>query len=305
MATHLLGLSKIITPSWVKRLLPMEIKADTKDRIRDLALWYQARSWQDRALPRFIIGGAQKCGTTTLYDQLALHPRVVPAIVKEPGYFSWNFRKGAKWYRAHFPIVTGGRAARGDAGAEPVTGEASPSYLYAPFAFSRMRAMLPETRLILMLRNPADRAYSSYQHQVRYKRESRSFAEAIAGEKRMLDRELPRLLADPDYYSPDFRFFGYLYMGNYADHLRECFRHFPREQVMVIQSEEFFSSNKEVFAKVLQFLDLDGIQLQKYVNSNKKIYEKIDPEIRARLVDHYAERNEDLFTLLGHRFDWT
>src|SRR5947209_2592633 len=111
-----------------------------------------------RGMPGFLIIGAQRCGTTSLYDDLVKHPSIATASQKEIHFFDLNFQKGIDWYQAQFP----GLGQKGF-----ITGEASPYYIFHPLAPKRILAAAPEIKLIVMLRNPVNRAYSHYQHEIK------------------------------------------------------------------------------------------------------------------------------------------
>ena len=116
-----------------------------------------------RMLPDFVIIGAQKSGTSSLYDFVVQHPAILPAAKKELHYFSLGYKKGEYWYRLRFPI----RASQ-----KLLSGEASPIYLFYPMVPGRMKKLLPDVKLIVILRNPVDRAYSHYHDTKRKKRET-------------------------------------------------------------------------------------------------------------------------------------
>ena len=122
-------------------------------------LWRSATA-PVRTLPDFLIIGAQKCGTSFLYRFLVKHPHVKSAFVKEVHYFDLNFAKGNNWYRSNFPLQV--RNTR-----TYITGEASPYYLFHPHAARRASMVVPDAKLLILLRNPVDRAHSHYQHQVK------------------------------------------------------------------------------------------------------------------------------------------
>jgi lipopolysaccharide transport system ATP-binding protein len=127
-----------------------------------------------------VIIGEKKCGTTSLYHLLTRHPHVEPAALKEPHYFVEHFDDGIEWYRRCFPPPTwkGGRRS--------ITGEATPKYLSHPIVPERMAEVVPQARLIALLRNPVDRAYSDYQQMVRKGLEPRTFEEAVEAQKKSL-----------------------------------------------------------------------------------------------------------------------
>ncbi|WP_159790882.1 sulfotransferase family protein [Sodalinema gerasimenkoae] len=102
----------------------------------------------------FIILGAQKAGTSSLYAYMAQHPDIVPALRKEVEFWSWKFYRGLDWYFAHFPQIPEGSHLQ--------TGEACPGYLDFYETAERLRETLPHVKLIVLLRNPVDRAISHY-----------------------------------------------------------------------------------------------------------------------------------------------
>ena len=164
---------------------------DAKRAIRNSLLSLRTPALRIRLMPEFIVIGAQRCGTTSLYAYLSSHPQVVPAIKKEVHFFDYNFGKGLDWYRSHFPRWT----------PMGVTGEATPYYMFHPNAAKRVYQVIPQTKLIMLLRNPIDRAYSHYHHEVRLGVESATFQEAIRLEPARINHEMERMLGDQNYYS--------------------------------------------------------------------------------------------------------
>jgi Sulfotransferase domain len=142
-----------------------------------------------RPLPDFLILGAQKAGTTALYAYLRRHPAITGPSWKEVSYFDRHYARGEAWYRGNFPNRLRAR--------DKLVGEASPSYLFHPLGPERARALVPEARLVALVRNPIDRALSHYHHEVALGRERLSFEEALEAEERRLLGEDERLLADP------------------------------------------------------------------------------------------------------------
>ncbi len=265
---------------------------------------YRGLTATRRALPDFVIIGASKCGTTTLYETLSDHPHVLPAAVKEVHFFDLRFHRGLDWYRAQFPL-----AARmgGDAPGERVywTGEASPYYLFHPLAAARLKDTVPNARLIAMLRNPVERAYSQFQHELRAGRETLTFEEAIDREEERLAGQRDKLIANPQYHSFSHRRHSYASRGIYADQLAEWFALFDRRQLMVVCSEDFFSRPRETYDEIQRFIGVPidpapGIEKQ---NAGK--YSPIARALRNRLVRFYAPHNQRLYTLLGRDLGWS
>jgi hypothetical protein len=251
------------------------------------------------ALPDFIIIGAQKGGTTYLYDELARHPGVVAARTKEIHFLDRYYNRGLDWYRAFFPRnLANGPEARA------LTGEASPGYLFHPWAAQRAYAVAPRARLIALLRNPVDRAYSHYQHEVRLGYEHLSFEAAIEQESDRLGGEAERLQADPAYDGFNHRHFAYLARGVYVDQLRAWREVFPAEQILVLQSEDFQKDVSVTLRRVLQFLGLPAWEPERRRHPKLFPYPPMKAETRRRLQEYFAPHNQRLREYLGIEHGW-
>ena len=189
-----------------------------------------------RLRPTFLILGAQKAGTTSLHRYLTEHPAVLRASPKEVRYFSTNYARGEGWYRAQFPLRSRRVASRVRAGAWPAVGEASPQYLFHPLAPQRVHAFDPALKLIAILRDPVDRAYSQYQMQLRWGYEHSTFEESLDREEAELEGELAKLYGDPPVYSTLVNRISYVARGRYAEQLERWLALFPREQLLVLLS---------------------------------------------------------------------
>jgi hypothetical protein len=258
------------------------------------------------ALPDFVIIGGKKCGTTFLYHLLGQHPLIQPAASKELHFFDALFEEGVEWYRQCFP------APRWEEGRKTVTGEASP-YIANRLAPERMAQVVPEVRLIALLRNPVERAYSDYQMVARKDREHQTFEEAIgpqdpaeAGKTRPLGKE-GETSEDEDraVLNEDSE---YLSRGEYIDQLLRWTEFFDREQMLVLKSEDFFDNPQGTLKSVLKFLDLPEWEPETSELENKRNagrYEgEIDPATRRRLEEYFEPYNNRLYDFLGTDFGW-
>lgn len=252
-----------------------------------------------RVLPDFLIIGAQKAGTTSLYRYLNAHPKIRTALAKEVHFFDYNFGLGEKWYRAHFPTVL--EKWRGDF---LRTGEASPYYLFYPHAPLRVNQMLPRVQLIVLLRNPVERAYSQYQHQVRLGLEELTFEEALEQEPARLLGEFEKILLDDEYYSFNYQNYSYMARGMYADQLERWFRLVPRERFLILPSDGLYADTASTYARVLDFLRVPRFMPEAFRVANDGSYEPMKPETRARLVEFFAPHNARLYALLNVDFEW-
>src|SRR5437016_5579333 len=174
--------------------------------------------------PHFIIIGAQRCGTTSLFEYLARHPSFSLPSQKELHFFDYQYHNGADWYRKQFPLLLGG----------VITGEASPYYLLHPHVPRRIRDWNPDVKLIVLLRNPVDRAYSHYYHEVRLEAEPLDFEAALDVEAERMEGQVERMRADPYYYSYNHQHFSYVSRGIYIHQLESWMTSvFSREQVLI------------------------------------------------------------------------
>src|SRR5690606_3458899 len=260
-----------------------------------------------RALPDFIIIGAQKCGTSSLYAYLSENPYVRAASKKEVHYFDWNFRRGIEWYRSHFPTLEElGRCSQ--TGSHFLTGEASPYYLFDPRVPKRVKNQLPQVRLIVLLRNPVYRALSHFHDEARRGVEPLTFAEA-------LDREGSRLRAARAfgrglgrrhgyYETKAYIHYSYLARGLYAVQLQRWYRLFPAEQILVIKAEDMYADPQTTLHEVASFLGIPVFVPRKFEAVNACSYLAMDPTLCRRLHRYFSSHNARLYRMIGKYFGW-
>jgi hypothetical protein len=233
------------------------------------------------ALPDFVIIGAQKGGTSFLYYLLTRHPLVEPAARKELHFFDRpeRFEEGTGWYRRCFP------SPGWKDGQRSITGEATPSYLFEPPVAKRMAEVVPRARLIALLRNPIDRAYSHFQMQVKRSAESSTFEEAIEQQHS-----------------------SYISRGIYVDQLLRWFEFFDQDQMLILKSEAFFERPVETLKVVLNFLELPEWEPEASELQEKRHQggygQKMDPSTRRRLEAYFEPHNQRLYEYLGVDFGW-
>ncbi len=267
------------------------------------------RTGRFRMLPDFLIIGAQRCGTSSLYKYLGWHPSIAPSLRKETGYFSDRFGEGQGWYRAHFPIRLQGRWGRMLRRRQVLAFEATPDYLLYPQSAARVAELLPNAKIIAMLRNPVDRAFSHYEHMVRLGLETLSFEQALDKEEDRLAGEFQLLDRDPSYPARDLRRFSYVKRGEYAEQLGAWMRHFPQEQMLVLRSEDFFADVARVYQEISGFLGVRAWQPRSYPNYSYPRGRQSPPgemsaEMRRRLEETFAPHNQRLYELLARDLGW-
>lgn len=274
--------------------------------VRWTARAYGTRTASHRPLPDYLIIGAKKGGTSSLTNWLIQHPdhlRMFPTFqpLKSAHFFDISFHKGVDWYRGHFPTE---RVRQQHPGA--IVGEASPYYMFHPAASERARAVVPDAKVIAVLRNPVSRAYSNYWDRVSAGTETLpTFEAAVEAEETRLARvDHDRLAHDPAYYSVEHDQFTYLARGRYLEHLATWLDAWPPEQVLVLRAEDMYADAAAVFEEVQKFLgirDCLDIDLKPY---NERSKPPIDPRTRARLTEYYRPFNDALSERLGRDMGW-
>jgi len=261
------------------------------------AVWSYGRATASaRPLPDFLIIGAQKAGTTALYAYLRRHPAITGPSWKEVSYFDRHYGRGEAWYRGNFPNRV---RARGK-----LVGEASPSYIFHPLGPERVKVLVPEARLVALVRNPVDRALSHYHHEVALGREPLRFEDALDAEEDRLRGEEERLAADPSYFSRAWWSHAYKSRGRYAEQLERWLAVFPREQLLILPSEDLGGEPERTHARVLDFLGAAPHRLDAYPRVYERQYEAMSPETRERLAAEFEAPNRRLYELLGRDLGW-
>lgn len=252
-----------------------------------------------RLRPDFVVIGAKKCGTTALYDYMTQHPAIAPALKKEIYYFNAYHGRGQYWYRSFFPTIFERMLAKGLGGRPFLTGEATPDYLYRSECPERMRQLIPNAQLIAILRDPVDRAYSFYNHNLRAGLETLSFEAAIDAEEERLAEERERL-TNPDREN-GFAFMNYSYKarGVYVDQLASWAEVFPSQQLLVLRSEDLYQDPEATLRKAFGSMDLPYHAPARFRKINTAPYDPMEPRVRHKLEEYFAPHNARLAEFLG------
>lgn len=246
--------------------------------------------WKPRKenAPDFIIIGAGKCGTSSLHKYICAHPKVLAPHKKELNFFQGNFNKGVDWYLSHFPALTDS--------AEYITGEASPVYFHAPQVDQRIYSLFPQTKLIVLLRNPVDRAVSWHYHQVK----------CGVGDKTPEAAIKDAIAKVQDLNEADLAFHGgYIQESLYFYKLQRWMNVFPQEQFLILKSEDFFSQPQSVMTQVFNFLGLPEYQSPHYQKFNAGLYVPINENLRKTLTVYFQPHNQKLEQYLNRSFNWS
>jgi hypothetical protein len=291
----------VIPRSWKRHYKDYALKTAVKSAV---TAWGVATN-RFRRVPDFLIIGAQRAGTTSLYHYLVSHPAIAPAMPsKGVHYFDTEFQRSWAWYKGHFPTVLAARYARLRRGVEMLTGEASPYYLFHPGVPGRVADALPDVKLIVLLRNPVDRAFSHHANEVARGFEHLPFEEALEREPERLAGEEERLKADSRYASFAHQHYSYVARGLYLQQLERWHACFPRDQLLIASAERFWADPGGVLASIHDFLGVQRRPLGRYETLNAREREPLKPATRERLEALFAEPNRRLFEYLGVDFGW-
>ena len=248
-----------------------------------------------RVLPDFIIAGTVRSGTTSLYYNICEHPSVLSADYDEIGYFDSNYHLGINWYRSMFPTQKHMNEVKEKTG-NSITGEDTPFYFWKKEAAERILKDLPNTKIIMIFRNPVDRAYSNYNLGVRDKTEELSFDNAIDKEIKFLDEHSFRETVDSRR--------SYVSKGIYENQIRLWFNVFPRKQIHILSTEDMNNNPREELKGIFRFLDIDEYDIKQPQKQKVAEYKQMKKETRKKLLDFYKPHNERFFEIIQHEFEW-
>ena len=248
-----------------------------------------------RVLPDFVIIGGQRCGTTSLHLALAGHPEVQASFRKEVHYFDLHHERGIDWYKANFPLESrmAGR----------ITFEATPNYLASAEAPRLMGAVIPQAKIIVLLRNPIERSHSSWRLRRLEGLDDRPFEDAVEDELSGVtlhneDTEEGRRRLDRA------KQWAYVEKSRYDEHFQRWFNFFNRNQFLILQSEALFSNPDDTLNEVQEFLGIDTDSSIGLPRTNSTAPFPIEPPLRQYLSDYFGPHNERLSAITGTRFEW-
>lgn len=254
-----------------------------------------------RALPDTLIIGVMKGGTTSVYEYLIQHPQMHGAKEKEVRFFDRYFYRGINWYRSRFPL-----SLRVTKFGDRVL-EASPGYIFEPGAMTRIAATLNSPKILVVLRDPIERAYSHYRHEVRAGRESETFPIACRAFLDQIAEEREHCWESPvtsGELSFAFKRFSYCEKGRYGTQLREVAGLIPSSDLKIIISEELFKNPLKVMKEVEEFLGLEGFRDYRFEifnpgDSKSDWRDGESPEFLKYLQDFYSDETRILSDEFG------
>lgn len=256
--------------------------------------------------PSFIIPGFIRCGTSSLYSYLNTHPQILPAVDKELHFFGNFSEQGLDYYLAHFPSISNST--------NYITGEATPTYLNSPKIAKQIFTLFPKMKFIILLRNPVDRAISSYYHRHQasgeYQLTPNSITETIEKIPSLMNQWFDWLFYEPPLFLENYQhYINYVLLPDllgslYIYHIKEWMTVFPREQFLILKSEDLFANPSATMKQVYEFLDIPEYQPPAYRNINPNFYSAIPDRLRYQLVEFFRSYNQQLEEYLGMKFNW-
>ncbi|MEQ8554261.1 MAG: sulfotransferase [Cyclobacteriaceae bacterium] len=270
----------------------MRIKKSIKVSLIHTRVWARGLFGRNHKLPGFIIAGVQKGGTSSLYYYLTQHPNIANSLKKETNYFDLYYEKGVRWYKGFFTAKTG----------SVMCGEATPSYFYHPDVPKRISETLTGVKVIILLRDPTERAFSHFKMEIRRGKEPvNDFFKALSLEKERLG------ISDSGHTRKSWerkRVFSYADRGLYSVQVNNWLEYFDRKQLLFLKSEEFFANPTGTLNTVCDFLGVSKYEPVNLKPRNVGAKTPVPKEAKKFLEDYYRQDLKELKELLGPEFQW-
>ena len=272
---------------------------------RQVAHGFGRATERSRMLPAFLIAGAQRSGTSSMYRALSDHPNVLPAVLqKGVHYFDLHYAHGLPWYRSHFPLNVTAARVRRRTGGPAVTFESSPYYLFHPLAGQRLAKDLPGVKVISLVRDPVERAFLAHAHELARGFETEPFERALDLEPDRIAGERDKMIADPTYNSRTLQHQSYVTRSQYVDQLEELASHVGRDRLLVVDSHRLFEDAGPAMKEVFDFLELPQPTGVTFEQHNARPRTPMPDGLRERLEEHFLPYDERLAEWLGWTPRW-
>ena len=256
-----------------------------------------------RVLPDFIVIGAGRTGTTSLYYYLQEHPSIKKSAYDELGFFGENFHLGLNWYKSLFTTIFTRFFVKLRTGYF-MTYDITPQYIRRPWVAEQIKSILPKIKLIAVLRNPVDRTHSHWQLYKKntQKNDNRTFEEMIKDDIENIQKN--STVSKDNFYFANFVENSFLARSFYAEQLDVWFKLFPKEQILVIKSEDLANNTRKIMNQIFDFLGLPKYDLMHVTKVNTLNYSPMKEETRSFLIDFFKPYNKKLYEFLNKNYDW-
>ena len=256
-----------------------------------------------RTLPDFIVIGGTRSGGMTLTKYIQEHPSVY--VSRNVHFFEFIASNNVNWYKRHFPSYIYKKKFLRKNKQKLVVGESTGTYLFHPDIPKRIKNILPNVKLIVMLRNPVVSSYSKYNHYKNEGLELNSFEDAIKMEIKRIDilKQNNELKSN----NPDFNNnvnFHYLRHGHYAEKLKNWLKVFPRNQIHMVVNDEFNADLDKTVEETFSFLGLPNHKTKNRIKHSVGKYPKLQESTKEFLIDYFKPHNEELYEILGRKLPW-
>ncbi len=278
----------------------------TVDRFfRNLTYWC-------RTFPDAIIIGNNKSASNTVFYNLIEHPQIKAASRRENRFFDANYWRGVHWYRTYFPTKFEKFFFKRKTKSNMLILDSSPTCYINPHAPQRIKKLLPNTKLIILFRNPIDYAYSLYHHRLRNGNEKNSFEEVIEQDQERFEETTQKWLNDEvrEHTWKNLRL-SYISDGIYFNNTKRWFDVFPRKNIHCIDVNDLAKNPIETLNNICKFLNLPYYHFKDFESKNiaknhpkKGPYPPMNSNTRKKLIEFYIPYNRNLENLLGKKFDW-
>ena len=251
-----------------------------------------------RTYPDFIIIGSGRAGTTSLYSYLIQHPNIITSFshreqkAADLHFFEYMISSSTNWYRSHFPTKISKKLLQLRTKSSVISGEFTSTYMYHPFVPKRIFDLIPNIKLIVILRNPVDKVYSAFSQQFQFKEFTSSFEDYI-------ESELKRIKITEN--EPDLKTFNEDFESIAVPNI---LRH-GIYQIYVVDSKDLHDNTQETLDDIFKFLEIPPVNIPDTSKINVGKYSKMDTLTRRRLLDFFSPFNDKLNYLLGTKFHWS
>ena len=265
-----------------------------------------------RTYPDFIIIGSGRAGTTSLYNYLIQHPNIITSFshreqkAADLHFFEYMISSSTNWYRSHFPTKISKKLLQLRTKSSVISGEFTSTYMYHPFVPKRIFDLIPNIKLIVILRNPVDKVYSAFSQQFQFKEFTSSFEDYIESELKRI--KITENEPDLKTFNEDFESIAVpniLRHGIYHTYLKKWLELFSKKQIYVVDSKDLHDNTQETLDNIFKFLEIPPVNIPDTSKINVGKYSKMDTLTRRRLLDFFSPFNDKLNYLLGTKFHWS
>lgn len=252
------------------------------------------RARGNQVLPSVLVVGAQRSGTTSLHRALIQHPQIQgPGQGKGVHYFDLEFGRGDEWYLGRFPVCAPGVHLI----------ETSPYYAFHPLVPARVARTLPNASIVLLIRDPVERAYSHFFHETNRGFETLGFEEALDAESSRLARSDEIFAADEFAVVAEHVHHSYLARGRYAEQIVRWMACVSPGRMLVLDADRLFRDPKNAIRTLADFLDIDLKQLD-FPHANFYPRPELSASVKSYLTAYFEPFDAQLKPLVGWDPSW-